>query len=378
MRVLFHSYNTLGAGPAHVTRFMLTSLARRQAGVESVVIVPKISLFADCKSTAHLRVLRLPVFAGIAGYFFRGFYDFFLLPLMSLFLNASTVIVLANYAPMPLKGKKIVFMRHPFLVDSENELQKNGFRERLVERIRKIIFRVTLRSTGGVIVQSHYMKRMLLEHYGDIKAEIHVMPNPVSNLIDTGGGAGRFQNPFSNESAVLYVSRYYPHKQHAFLVRMADQCQKELRRQKIRFFITIDPAVSGPGARRLLDEIREKGLGDVISNLGELPNAELAGYYRWARCLFFPSAAETFGNPLVEAMAFGLPILVPDLAYARSVCGDAGMYYKDGDPDDAYDKLSALMTDPSVHDAFAERSRKRFSAFPATDQWVDRLMRIAS
>jgi glycosyltransferase involved in cell wall biosynthesis len=77
-------------------------------------------------------------------------------------------------------------------------------------------------------------------------------------------------------------------------------------------------------------------------------------------------------------MAFGLPIIVPDLAYARSVCGDAGMYYKDGDPVDAYEKLSILATDPSVHDAFSEKSGKRFSAFPTTDQWVDRLMGIAA
>lgn len=344
--------------------------------VESVVIVPKIALFADCKSTAYLRILRLPVYGGVAGYLFRGVYDLFILPAISLFLHASAVIVLANYAPMPVRGRKIVFMRHPFLIDDRDEM-RTGFRDRFVERIRKIIFKMTLRSTDGVIVQSHHMRQMLLKHYGNIKAEIYVLPNPVSNLIDPGDGA-KVQNPFAHDRAVLYVSRYYPHKQHAFLVRLADQCQKELRRQKIRFFITIDPAVSGTGARRLLEEIREKNIGDLICNLGELPNADLAAYYRSARCLFFPSAAETFGNPLIEAMAFGLPIIVPDLAYARSVCGDAGMYYRDGDPDDAYDKLSILTTDPSVHDLFSKKSGKRFSAFPTTDQWVDRLMGIAA
>ncbi len=376
MRILFHSYNTLGAGPAHVTKFMLTSLARRQTAVESVVIVPKIALFADCKSTSHLRILRLPVYEGVVGYLFRGAYDLFILPLLSLFFNASAVIVLANYAPMPVKGKKIVFMRHPFLIDDCDEM-RTGFRDRFVEKIRIIIFKMTLRSTHGVIVQSHHMKQMLLKHYSNIEAEIHVLANPVSNLIDTASGI-KVQNPFAHDRAVLYVSRYYPHKQHAFLVRLTDQYQKELRRQKIRFFITVDPAVSGTGTRRLLDEIREKNIGDLICNLGELPNADLAAYYRSARCLFFPSEAETFGNPLIEAMAFDLPIIVPDLAYARSVCGDAGMYYRDGDPDDAFEKLSILTIDPSVHDLFSKKSGKRFSAFPTTDQWVDRLMGIAA
>ncbi|RJP35883.1 MAG: glycosyltransferase [Desulfobacteraceae bacterium] len=377
MRVLFNSYNTLGAGPAHVTRFMLTALSRKKAGTQSMVIVPGIDLFADCKSTVYLKILRLPVFAGGVRYLFRGVYDLFILPLLSLFFNASAVIVLANYAPMPVKGKKIVFMRHPFLIDDRHELQ-TGLRDRFMEKIRKIVFKMTLRSTHGVIVQSHYMKQMLLKHYGRIKTEIHVLPNPVSNLIDTGCGAAKVQNPFSHDRAVLYVSRYYPHKQHVFLVRLADQYRKELRRQNIRFFITIDPVVSGTGALRLLDAIREKGIDDIICNLGELPNADLAAYYRSARCLFFPSAAETFGNPLIEAMAFGLPIIVPDLPYARSVCGDAGMYFKNGDPGDAYDKLSALMADKSVYDAYSQKSGKRFSAFPTTDQWVDRLLEIAA
>jgi glycosyltransferase involved in cell wall biosynthesis len=376
MRVLFHSYNTLGAGPAHVTKFIMTFLARKKHGVETVVIIPDISLFSDCTSTAGARVLRLPVFGGIGYYLFRLAYDVILLPLLSVVLNASTVIVLANYAPMPLKGKKIVFMRHPFLIDDRNE-PRTGAKDWIIGKLRKIIFQITLLSTDAVVVQSHDIKERLLRQYAWMPASVHVLPNPVSNLFH-GGSRSPEADPFSCDRAVLYVSRYYPHKQHNFLVQLVHRRQEEFRKQRIRFFITIDPAVSGQDATRLLDDIRFKKIDDIIANLGELPHADLADYYRSARCLFFPSAAETFGNPLIEAMAFGLPIIVPDLAYARSVCEDAGLYYVDGDLDDAYAKLSLLMGDPGVHAAFSEKSKDRLSAFPTTDQWVRRVMEIAA
>ncbi len=359
-----------------MTKFILTSLARRKQEMETVVIVPDVSLFSDCPSTAGARVLRLPVFGGVAHYGFRIIYDTIILPLLSVVLNASAVIVLANYAPMPLKGKKIVFMRHPFLIDDRDK-SRTSVKERIVEKLRRMVFQITLLSTDIVVVQSHYIKERLLGQYPDMRASVHVLPNPVSNLFHASG-RDPGTDPVSGDRAVLYVSRYYPHKQHAFLVRMVHRYQDEFRKQRIRFFITIDPAASGRGASRLLDDIRLKQIDDIICNLGELPHAELAAYYRAARCLFFPSAAETFGNPLIEAMAFGLPIIVPDRAYARSVCENAGLYYADADVDDAYAKLSLLMDDPEVHAVFSKKSKKRFSAFPTTDQWVKQVVEMAA
>jgi glycosyltransferase involved in cell wall biosynthesis len=50
----------------------------------------------------------------------------------------------------------------------------------------------------------------------------------------------------------------------------------------------------------------------------------------------FLSLSESLGFPLVEAMWIGLPIICPDLPYARVLCGDEAIYF---DPE----KISSLQ-----------------------------------
>ena len=53
---------------------------------------------------------------------------------------------------------------------------------------------------------------------------------------------------------------------------------------------------------------------------------------RWlghARLLVFPSLAEGFGYPVLEAMSAGVPVLAHRLAAVNEVLGDAGRYVAD-------------------------------------------------
>lgn len=70
--------------------------------------------------------------------------------------------------------------------------------------------------------------------------------------------------------------------------------------------------------------------GARIYDLGFLPHADVLIAYRHAGALIFPSYAESFGIPLLEAKAAGLPILAPELDYVRDLI----------DPDVTFDPTS--------------------------------------
>jgi len=67
-------------------------------------------------------------------------------------------------------------------------------------------------------------------------------------------------------------------------------------------------------------------LAERIHILGEVPYAQISAYYAHAELFVFPSYLETFGHPLLEAMASGTAVVAADLPVFREIAGDAARY----------------------------------------------------
>lgn len=76
-----------------------------------------------------------------------------------------------------------------------------------------------------------------------------------------------------------------------------------------------------------------------IHLLGALPDAAVAALMTRARALVFPSLAEGFGLPPLEAAARGLPVLCSDLPVLREVLQDYPVYLR---PQDVYAWTKAI------------------------------------
>lgn len=68
--------------------------------------------------------------------------------------------------------------------------------------------------------------------------------------------------------------------------------------------------------------VRELGLEDAVSFHGYLPRPGIADLLRRGHFLVLPSAAETFGVVVLEALASGRPAVATDVGVAREVLGD--------------------------------------------------------
>ena len=93
--------------------------------------------------------------------------------------------------------------------------------------------------------------------------------------------------------------------------------------------------------RRLVDAIDSHGLGERVEFLGPVAFDRLPALYAGARALLFPSEVESFGLPMIEAMASGTPVIASDLPVSREICGDAALYFP---PRDA-DRLAARVVE---------------------------------
>ena len=106
--------------------------------------------------------------------------------------------------------------------------------------------------------------------------------------------------------------------------------------------------------------------GDLAENihiLGEVPYAEIQRYYGAAEMFVFPSYLETFGHPMLEAMASGLPTVAADIPVFREVGGDAVLYADPHSPAALAKAMEQVLFVPGVAESLAKRGRERVLDF---------------
>ena len=170
---------------------------------------------------------------------------------------------------------------------------------------------------------------------------------------------------------LLYVARYYPHKNFEGIVDLFAKHRRELEGVVLFITITSDQHAKAPA---VLDRIRQLALEDSIVNLGFVPQEDLARCYAHADAFFQPTLLESFSTTYLEAMAARLPILTSDLDFAREACGDAAEYF---DPWNAASMCAAILRirdDAKAREALVEAASRRAHTLSGWDDVAARVL----
>ncbi len=80
----------------------------------------------------------------------------------------------------------------------------------------------------------------------------------------------------------------------------------------------------------------------------EVRQDKLAEFYRGAIGFIFPSLHETFGLPIIEAMACGCPVITSNITACPEIAGDAAMLVSPRNVKEISNAMRTLAGDESV------------------------------
>lgn len=109
--------------------------------------------------------------------------------------------------------------------------------------------------------------------------------------------------------------------------------------------------------------VSDLNLDDRVVFLGHVETEDLAKLYRRCTVFVFPSTVETFGNPLLEAMASGAAIACSNAAAMPEVAGDAAVMFDLSNPDAMASAIARLLDDPDLARDLRQRAAERARAF---------------
>jgi glycosyltransferase involved in cell wall biosynthesis len=311
--------------------------------------------------------VRVHLFDFIEGFMRTLFWEQIVVPVMARSMRADVTFSLANYGPL-FAPRPVIMLR--------NALSVVGRERRFWKRVYwvglAIMTMISLLSSRHAIAVSEYSRRALT--FGlkrTARRKVTVVYHGVDDVFSPPDGGTR-------KSYLLAVSDIYVQKNFHTLIqalaiarrRCPDLCLKVAGR----------PIDEGYFAE-VAETVRRSGLEDAVEFLGPLSKESLRRHYRECAVFVFPSTTETFGHPLVEAMASAAPIASSNRTAMPEILGAAGEYFDPLDPTEMADAIVRIILDPDLARTLGERGRRqarRFSWRRSARKTADVLVAVAA
>jgi glycosyltransferase involved in cell wall biosynthesis len=175
--------------------------------------------------------------------------------------------------------------------------------------------RQRLQGRDQIVAISHHAARDIEHELAPLATPIEVIPNGVADL---SAAPRKPVSELANAPPfLLHLSRMAPSKNIAALIELAAAWPEQ------RFVFAGGASAYTADVKR---ELTRRGLRHVSLHL-DVSEAQKAWLYAQCRGFLFPSLAEGFGLPPLEAMCFGKPVFLSKLTSLPEVGGTAAHYF---------------------------------------------------
>ena len=231
----------------------------------------------------------------------------------------------------------------------------------------------SVRNADRVIAISEAGREEIVSHYRVARERTRVIPLGIEeawfNPPDVDITAQILNKRNLDRGYFLFVGTLQPRKNIGMLLDAYERLPANLRAERQLVIV----GKYGWNAEDVRHRLERAQISGRCVWLNYVPREELRHIYAAAGAFVFPSLAEGFGLPVLEALASGLPVVASDLPALREVSGSHAFYVRPGDAAALTDALTAVDTVDPVADSATERRAHaaRFSWSACAARTVD-------
>jgi glycosyltransferase involved in cell wall biosynthesis len=206
-----------------------------------------------------------------------------------------------------------------------------------------LLFKHSANRSDIVLTVSQYSKDRISEKFGIKGDSIFVTPNAVeqidlNNLIDV-------KSKYNLKKYILFVSRFEPRKNQKGLLKAYINLKLFNQGYSLVFIGSKNEKIEQEEYDRLMLEIPQE-LKSNIKFFENMPFDDLFSFYKYADCFVYPSFAEGFGIPPIEAANLNCKVLCSN----KTAMKDFSFFKYTFNPENQQEfeqKLNAVLEDKS-------------------------------
>jgi glycosyltransferase involved in cell wall biosynthesis len=252
--------------------------------------------------------------------------------------NIDVFLAPYNTAPFFLpSGVELLLVLHDTIL--LKDFRKADWKGKLRDRYRRMQIPASVTRARVVVTVSQHARSEILEAFP--KANVRVIPCTIDE--------GWFQpKALSNrEGYLLMVTSSAPHKNAMGAIEAYAGYVRRAGGQAHPLKIV--------GLSKEAESYRAKTQSLPVEYVPFVTETELLELYRNAAALLFPSFAEGFGIPMLEAMATGTPVIAARATSLPEVGGDAAVYFDPESQEEMTSAIERVLGDASLRQEMARK-----------------------
>lgn len=277
-------------------------------------------------------------------------------------LNLDLLHCTSNTAPVHCPVPLMITLHDIIYLEGKSHIASGSWYQRLGNMYRIWNVPKVFRSATKIITVSDFERSNIIQHF-------HCAPEKVETVYN---GVSPHFKP-QDQDTIKKVKEIF-HLPDQYLLFLGNTAPKKnlkgvLAALKILFdqnklkIPLVMPDFGEANLNRLLTELNATTLTSMIHLTGYIPNQQLPGVYAGAEAFIYPSLRESFGLPILEAMACACPVITSNNSSMIEIAKDAALLIDPFRPEDIAKAIDQVLTDKELAAGLIQNGAVRSKQF---------------